>query len=341
MSGSDQGDDLEDDFLGRLRLRVASRPRTLVFPEGTEPRVHAAVARCLQEELFRPVLMGSPDEVRRGLVSVGVDAEQVEIVDPHDSELRARTMLAIAERRSEKGDSASRFASMSEDPLMQAGVMVGSGEVDGAVAGCVRTTADVVRAGLTCVGLAEGIRTLSSAFYMVFDSGHRAGPGVLTFTDAGVVPVPTADQLADIGAAAARSRSRVVGDEPRVAFLSYSTKGSAEGPAVTVVREALERFRVIMPEVPSDGELQGDAALIPEVARVKAEGSPVAGRANVLVFPDLGAANLAYKLVQHLGGALALGPIVQGLSRPFNDLSRGATATDIAWVACITALMAD
>jgi phosphate acetyltransferase len=328
-------------FLATLRSRSASLERTLVFPEGTEARVHDTVAACVPEGVFRAVLLGAPDEVRAGLDRRGVDPDRLEIVDPTDPDRVARTLDHLRERRSGKGDSEADLVLMAKDPLMQAATMVAVGELDGAVAGCVRTTADVVRAGLTCIGLADGIRTLSSSFYMVFDEGHPVGPLVLTFTDAGVVPRPSADQLAEIAASATRARIRVVGDEPRVAFLSYSTRGSAEGDAVTEVRAGLARFLELMPDVPADGELQGDAALAPGVALRKAPGSPVAGAANVLVFPDLGAANIAYKLVQHLGGAVALGPILQGLARPFNDLSRGAVAADIVSVACITALMAE
>lgn len=328
-------------FLQALHSRAASRARKLVFPEGGEPRVHEAVSLCLREGVCRPVLIGAPDEVHAGLDRHDVPEHQYEVIDPTDVERVERTLGHLEARRSGKGDSRADLRRMAEDPLMHAASMVALGEVDGAVGGCVRTTADVVRAGLVCVGLQDGVRTLSSSFYMVFDEGHPVGPLVLTFTDAGVVPIPTAHQLADIAASAARARTAVVGDEPRVAFLSYSTKGSAEGDAVTRVREGLTRFREIMPDVLADGELQGDAALASSVAQRKAPGSSVAGLANILVFPDLGAANIAYKLVQHLGSAVALGPILQGLSRPFNDLSRGATPSDIVSVACITALMAE
>ncbi|MGH7540085.1 MAG: phosphate acyltransferase, partial [Gemmatimonadota bacterium] len=225
------------------------------------------------------------------------------------------------------------------DGLAVAMERLAAGALEGVVAGAAVPTARVIRAALRSVGVAHGMRTVSSAFYMVlaqpFESRH-----VLTFTDPAVLPRPTADQLAESAEAACRARRAIVGDEPLVAFLSYSTHGSAAGEEVARVREAVERFHALRPDVAADGELQADAALVGEVGRRKAPGSPVAGRANVLVFPDLDAANIAYKLVERLAGARALGPILQGLRRPVNDLSRGASVDDIVDVACITALMA-
>jgi phosphate acetyltransferase len=229
---------------------------------------------------------------------------------------------------------------MAVQPLIFGGLLVRTGEADGSVAGAVNTTADVLRAALWTIGPAQGIQTVSSAFYMVVPAFRGDDGEVLTFTDGGVVPNPTPLQLCDIAIAAARARRLIVGDEPRVAFLSYSTRGSAGGPGVTNVREALEHFREREPDVAADGELQVDAAIIPDVARRKAPDSLVKGRANVLVFPDLDAGNIGYKLVQRLAGAPAIGPILQGLAKPCNDLSRGASASDILHVACITALLA-
>ena len=226
-----------------------------------------------------------------------------------------------------------------ENALDDAVAALAAGEVHGVVAGAVHSTATVIRAGLRGVGVAAGFDTVSSAFYMIL--GGEDGDRVLTFTDAGVVPRPTPLQMAESADAAATARRLVVGDEPRVAFLSYSTKGSAAGPDVEHVRAGLEEFRRRRPDVPADGELQADAALVASVAARKAPGSDVAGSANVLVFPDLSSANIAYKLVERLAGARALGPILQGLAAPLNDLSRGASAADIVDVACITAIMSE
>jgi phosphate acetyltransferase len=279
----------------------------VVLAEGWDPRVAAAAGRLAAAGVRVEVL---PEPVVR---------------DPRVSAVRAR-LLARRPDRVERAADAVWFA---------AG-LVALGEADAAVAGATCPTADVIRAGLALIGPADGIQTVSASFYMVLTDGR-----VLTFTDAGAVPDPTAGQLAEIALAAVQDRKCVMGDEPRVAFLSYSTRGSAEGPRVAKVREGLEAFRRLAPTVVADGELQADAALVPEVAQRKAPGSPVAGSANVLVFPDLDSGNIAYKLVQRLAGAAAIGPILQGLARPVCDLSRGASADDVVDVAAVALLKAE
>lgn len=299
-------------FIDDVKARAATLQRHVVLSEGADERVRAAADMLQREGICRVTL----------------------ITDPSGDPRLERVAEHLLRRKPDKaGHSIERARHYAAQPLLFAAGLVALGEADATVGGAVATTGDVLRAAFWAVGPAPGIRTVSSAFYMVCP-----GRGVLTFTDCGVVQYPSAEQLADIAVAAARDRSRIVGDAPRVAFLSHATRGSAEGDSITRVRAALERFRSLMPGVPADGELQADAALVPDVAARKAPDSVLAGDANVLVFPDLDSGNIAYKLVQRLGQAVALGPVVQGLARPCCDLSRGASAADVALVAAIALL---
>jgi phosphate acetyltransferase len=324
-------------FLDDVRARAAAAPRRLVLPEGHDERTLEAAARLARDGLARPIVLGG-DEVREGLAAHG--AAGVEVMDPGHAPVRARLAEHLHARRRARGLTEEEALRLSGDPLLFGALLVAVGGADGSLAGAANTTGDVIRAALWAVGPAPGIRTVSSSFYMVLRPFRGDAPEVLTFADGAVVPDPDAEQLADIAVAAADARGRIVGDRPRVAFLSYSTAGSAGGPSVEKVREALRIFRRKAPHVAADGELQVDAALIASVGERKAPGSDVAGRANVLVFPDLDAGNIAYKLVQRLAGAEAVGPVVQGLARPCNDLSRGASVDDVVNVACITGLLA-
>lgn len=327
------------DFLEAIRRRARERRRRVVFPEGEEFRTAEATALIQKEGLLDPVLLGDPAKVGELVEKAGGEPGALEIVDPRRAAGSGPYVEELLDLRRARGMDRAGARQAVLDPLVFGALMVRFGEVDGSVAGAANSTKDVLRAALWCVGPDDGIRTVSSSFYMVVPPFRSREGEVLTFTDGAVVPDPDASQLAQIAVAAARARRRIVGDSPTVAFLSYSTRGSADGPSVQKVREALDLFRSIEPGVPSDGELQADTALVESVARRKAPHSAVGGTANVLVFPDLDAGNIAYKLVQRLAGAEAIGPILQGLRKPCNDLSRGASVSDIVNVACITSLM--
>lgn len=325
-------------FLEGVRTRASALSRRIAFPESTDPRTLDAVRELAAKGVVKPVVILDPaaPDTHAAARAIGL-----ECIDPSADARAEQVAATLLELRQRKGLSSNEADRLARVPLYFADWLVRTGDVDGCVAGATHTTAEVLRAGLWLVGPAAGVNTVSSAFYMVVPPFRDAAASeVLTFTDCAVVASPDASQLADIAIAAAADRRRIVGDDPLVALLSYSTHGSAQGASVSMVRQALAEIRRRAPDLVVDGELQGDAALVPAVAARKVANSSVAGRANVLVYPSLDAGNIAYKLVERIGGAAAIGPIVQGLWRPCSDLSRGATTDDIINVAAITALQA-
>lgn len=329
-------------FVEALRARAAAAgSRRIVFPESADERTVIAARALMEQGIAEPLLVLAPgdDAARRAVRALGVPCVDV-LTDPRRP-LVAAWLNDRQEARAAGPESARPDAdALASDPLLFANALVALGEADGCVAGAVTTTADVLRAALWVVGPADGVETISSAFYMDVAPFRNRSEEVLTFADCAVVIHPTPVQLADIALAAAHDRRLIVGDEPRVAFLSYSTAESGMGPSVDRIRAAVEIARARAPELEMDGELQGDAALIPAVAARKSPGSVIAGRANVLIFPSLDAGNIAYKLVERIARARSIGPIVQGLAHPCSDLSRGASADDIINVAAVTALQA-
>ncbi len=325
-----------NDLLTTVREKAKSLKKTIVLAEGEEPRIITAAAKVQAEGIAKVVLLGNPQVIAQKCPGANLDGVKIIDISAIDIEPYAQLLYELRKNKGMDIDSAHKFA---RNPLYFGVLMVKRGEADGMVAGSINATGDVLRPALQIIKTAPGIKTVSSCFIMVLDKNSKYGEnGVMIFGDCAVNPNPDSNQLADIAMASADSAVAIAGISPKVALLSFSTKGSAKHELVDKVAAALEIVRSARPDLSVDGELQADAALVPTVADLKAPGSTVAGKANVLIFPDLQAGNIGYKLVQRLAGAEAIGPICQGFNKPVNDLSRGCSSEDVVNVVAMTAL---
>jgi phosphate acetyltransferase len=328
------------DVIAKIKEKVRLKKKRVVLPEGTEQRMIQATKKIITEGLAEVTLLGDENTINELSKSYQVDLDKVKVTNPSTSSKFDEYAEEYYQLRKKKGINQQEAKRIMTNPLFYGAMMVRKGEVDGFVAGSVNTTGDVLRAGIQIIGLAPGITSVSSSFIMVLPEFLGVKNKIFVFGDCAVIPDPDPSQLASIAISSAKTMQELVGEEPKVAMLSFSTKGSAEHEMVDKIREATKIVKQLRPDLKIDGELQADSAIIPNVAKKKCPDCVICGDANVLIFPDLNSGNIAYKLVQRIAKAEAIGPIIQGLAKPANDLSRGCSVDDIVNVVAIAMTLA-
>lgn len=313
-------------------------PRNIVLAEGGDMRVIEAAVRATADEIARCILVGNRDAIESSAKKAGFSLAKISIEDPETSPRIEQYATLLHQLRAKKGMTEEQASQLAKDPLYFADLMLQAGDADGSIAGAQYTTGDRVRSALQIIGVTPGFKTVSSFMLMVFDADHHEIKQSMIFSDCALVVNPTTEQLAEIAIASTESAKRMLDEEPRVAMLSFSTNGSANHEMVDKVREATNLVKQALPDLAIDGEVQLDAAIVPSISGQKMPNSSIKGRANVLIFPDLNAANIGYKLTQRFAGAKATGPIMQGLNKPANDLSRGCSAEDVYNLIGLTAM---